>query len=89
MIFAGVFVRSGGESLQSLRCRLGAGAGRIVRLNILYINAIVLMPSRLSRVRPGVRSTKAIFFPINLLKRVDFPTFGLPIIDMVNISSFL
>lgn len=41
------------------------------------------MPSLLSLVRPGVLSTKASFFPISLLKRVDLPVLGLPIIDIV------
>ena len=49
----------------------------------------LLIPSLLSLVRPGVLSTSANFFPINLLNKVDFPTLGLPIIDTVYTSSFL
>lgn len=49
----------------------------------------LLKPSLLSRVSPGILSTKASFLPINLLNKVDLPTLGLPIIDIVYMSSFL
>ena len=37
----------------------------------------------LSLVVPGIVLTIAFFFPINLLNRVDLPTFGLPISAIV------
>jgi len=48
----------------------------------------LLRPSRRSRVKPGILSTSAILEPINRLNIVDFPTLGLPISDIVKISSF-
>ena len=47
----------------------------------------LLIPSRRSRVKPGVLSTRAIDRPISLLNNVDLPTFGRPIIAIVYISS--
>jgi len=49
----------------------------------------LLIPSFLSLVSPGVLSTRAMRSPMSLLRRVDLPTLGLPIKEIVKISSFL
>ena len=60
-----------------------------VSTNLALISPNSMSASRLSLVMPGRGSTRARRLPASRLKRVDFPTFGRPIMATVKDMSFL
>jgi hypothetical protein len=76
------------KDLDSRVCSLVVPSKPAVSTSLIGMLKSSVMPSLRSLVRPGVLSTSAILEPISLLNSVDFPTLGLPMIEIVYISSF-
>ena len=76
------------NDLDSRVCSLVVPSKPAVSTSLIGMLNSSVMPSLRSLVKPGVLSTNAIRYPISLLNSVDLPTLGLPMIEIVYISSF-